>query len=488
MFLKFGFLGVDLSETVYHVKELLRGRVPYRDMFSHHFFGYLIPFYWVEVLLSITPAVVWSLVFAFNLINAVLTYKILSRVAPAGISYLGAFVAVTVGWLPGWGGFDFRCQSYYLPFINLFLFLLISACELKRREYLVLSSLCAGFLMILDQRLLPLAALLVVPIVAEHTFRTFTSLILLLSCVLVIPLLSLVYLGVNGALYDFYEQTILYPFFYRNAGVADAQFFPHLRVGVSRHPFEVGLMGFGLLLLLIYEKRRYLKLLFVLLLLSGIFASFAGGRVFPNYWLFLAPAVVLLITLVAHYALSERMRFGRVYALAVLVLCFYCAAFPLFVYLERGMLFINPESGTVLEAADFIKANSSTTDSILVWGYAPQIYLYSERFSGFRNVDLLPVTGANFPSQTSQEGILPQMAEEFKAHMRNLAPKIFVYYQVKKPYTGKPSMQPNNDFRKVAHLAYLNEILHSGYELSMTIEHEYDRAEIFVRKEVLRTP
>ncbi|MCB0338660.1 MAG: hypothetical protein KDD53_03600, partial [Bdellovibrionales bacterium] len=41
LWLDYTFLSVDFGETLYHVRELELGRIPYKDIFSHHFMLYI---------------------------------------------------------------------------------------------------------------------------------------------------------------------------------------------------------------------------------------------------------------------------------------------------------------------------------------------------------------------------------------------------------------------------------------------------------------
>ncbi|MDZ4784543.1 MAG: hypothetical protein SGJ02_00555, partial [bacterium] len=66
---------VDLTQTIYNAREILAGRVPYLDIVTHHFIGYLLPFVVVNLFFDLTPPVLWSMCLVFNLINALLIYK-----------------------------------------------------------------------------------------------------------------------------------------------------------------------------------------------------------------------------------------------------------------------------------------------------------------------------------------------------------------------------------------------------------------------------
>ncbi len=59
--INFDYVIVDLAETIYHVKELGLGRVPYRDIFSHHALGYLLPFRLVELFTLFPPVMLKSM-------------------------------------------------------------------------------------------------------------------------------------------------------------------------------------------------------------------------------------------------------------------------------------------------------------------------------------------------------------------------------------------------------------------------------------------
>ncbi len=75
------YLTTDLAQLIYHAKELAIGRIPYRDIFSHHFLGLLLPLRVIDIIWSISPGQQWALCLAYNFCNAILIFLIVRELA-----------------------------------------------------------------------------------------------------------------------------------------------------------------------------------------------------------------------------------------------------------------------------------------------------------------------------------------------------------------------------------------------------------------------
>ena len=203
----------DIGETLYHVRELEIGRIPYKDIFTHHFLGYAVLFYWIEKIIPLTPKVFWSLGLIFNFINSVLIFLILKKIANKQTAYIGALLAVTIGWFPGWNGWLFNVQTYFLPFFHLYLLLMIYSIEEESRDYFLLSLFVYSVLITFDQRLLVFTPLNLFPFFKFASFRTIKSLTYSIISILLIPTLCLSYLSSYGAIHDFVFETFMFPLF-----------------------------------------------------------------------------------------------------------------------------------------------------------------------------------------------------------------------------------------------------------------------------------
>lgn len=164
---------------------------------------------------------------------------------------------------------------------------------------------------------------------------------------------------------------------------------------------------------------------------TALAGAAAGGRGFDHYFIpFLPPACLLaafgLSGLVrwAKTARAGRLRPAVALVFAVLVL----------VQLGRGVLRARAEAhqpvDPSLRAAEYIKAHTSPADRIFVWGYHPDLYLFSDRKPASRFVyasflsGLIPWTNTA-PERDTAYAIVPGARETLLRELE-AAPPAFV--------------------------------------------------------------
>jgi hypothetical protein len=125
--------------------------------------------------------------------------------------------------------------------------------------------------------------------------------------------------------------------------------------------------------------------LFLMALLAHLSESFASPLWFTHH---LMPALMIM-TLVATDSLDQLFNvLRRVTCIKQIQLAF--AATLLLITILSAFVHLNAFSTLIQnepadqELADWIQQQTLTSDSILVWGYAPQVYLLSERFPASR--------------------------------------------------------------------------------------------------------
>ncbi len=79
---------VDLAEMVYEVRRLQLGYVPYRDTFTHHFVGYIVPFWLLNSVLPLTPVVLKVVSVCFNVGTAITTFFTIRDIADRNTAWL----------------------------------------------------------------------------------------------------------------------------------------------------------------------------------------------------------------------------------------------------------------------------------------------------------------------------------------------------------------------------------------------------------------
>ncbi len=141
---------------------------------------------------------------------------------------------------------------------------------------------------------------------------------------------------------------------------------------------------------------------------------------------------------------------------------------PLVLQVTTGSLFVPRTENAVETAAEYMRENSSPQDGVLVWGFAPQIYVLSGRYNTFKDATLLSITGGNFASvSTKDQGLLPDMVASFEEYLSRQPPKLIVVYTLTRvstgPCAGKGIMQRNLDFNQVPHLWRLRDLIAASY-------------------------
>jgi hypothetical protein len=480
---------VDLGETVYHARRLQLGYVPYRDTFTHHFIGYVLPFYAIQSMVPLTPLVLKIASLCFNFSTAIVVFLIVREIADSWTGLIGAFLAVTIGWFWNWEGFAFNIQSCLVPIFSLMLLLVIRTFTRVSRAAFCGAAICGGTLLIFDQRAAALSSVLVLPPLLLSDARRPGFFGAAVASFAFCPLLAGLYLWRAGAWADFIEQTLIFPLRYRNHGLETgiaSQLSAWFAAWLGYESIPMGLMLVGLAAVLLCDTRRWLKVLFVVALISASAYSMAGGRLYPNYFLVCAPLVLVLGSLIVWYS-KARSASLAVAAVTLLIVVGVAACVKALAISGDRSPFTQQTDNTVDVVARYLHAHTSAQDRILVWGYAPQIYVLSDRFHTFKDAGLLSVAGANFSSTSPEDqGRIPHMVREFDEFLTLTPPKSIVFYEMTRNPTGgcfgKGVIQRNFDFRRAPNLKGLKDVIAESYRSSLTVEGPCDRAELFERR------
>jgi hypothetical protein len=158
------------------------------------------------------------------------------------------------------------------------------------------------------------------------------------------------------------------------------------------------------------ERRRWM--VWVLISLAGVAAGF---RFFPRYYLQLLPVVVLL----AARGFAELR--GRQRAAMLLLLLIPLARFAPTYYraASEGDWRDTAMDRDSRSAAAIVRAAAKPGDTLFVWGYRPEIYVYSHVPAATRFLDSQPLTGVPADRHLTQS--TPLETEESRARRTELA-------------------------------------------------------------------
>ncbi len=474
-FLGYHYISVDLAETVYHARELCDGKIPYRDIFTHHFLGYVLPFAAIQCLTPITPTLLWGITYAVNLVSSLLIGKIVHQITSSeSAGWVASFLGVTVGWFWGWGGVTLNVQSCFLPLllvaclVSLQLLHTDAASDSHQRFRSSILALTLGVLVTFDQRLFFFLPLFFAALLKQRKGR-----VLSLALFLAFPALCLALLAHFGALSEFVKQTIVFPLQYRNEG-AVSSFPTTARLlylgGLGAEFFPLVGSAIGLCYLFVFNPHVGLfRFVLVYLLCASCYVAI-GARPYAHYLLIYSPIVILLIALAFHFGFSRPKRERWVVQSFVVCLMVLTALKPFIVSQDPLNFMPDPHEDVVLNTAKSIRSSVSQSHNpnILVWGYSPQIYLLSDTVSEFRDMSLLSVSAT--------------MEKEFKEYLRRQPPSIIVRYTTTQTACGRTEKvcpQPELDFETNDQLLYLREYLSTRYHRTAKFTSEFDSAEIY---------
>jgi hypothetical protein len=157
------------------------------------------------------------------------------------------------------------------------------------------------------------------------------------------------------------------------------------------------------------DRRRWL--VWLVISMAGVAAGF---RFFPRYYFQLLPVLVLL----AARGFAEIR--GRSRAVVLLLLAIPLARFAPTYYLatrDEGWrdIAMDRDSRTV---ASIVHASAKAGDTLFVWGYRPEIYVYSQLPAATRFLDSQPLTGVPADRHLTQSA--PVETEESRARRAQL--------------------------------------------------------------------
>ncbi|HXA50816.1 MAG TPA: hypothetical protein VNV86_10950 [Candidatus Acidoferrum sp.] len=156
------------------------------------------------------------------------------------------------------------------------------------------------------------------------------------------------------------------------------------------------------------ERRRWL-----LWLAIGTAGAIAGLRFFPRYYL----AVLPPLTLLAAHGLARYPRRAPWVALLLLIPAVRFA--PTYVEAARGGWRDTAMDADSRAVAAILKQKARPGDTLFVWGYRPEIYVYSGLRAATRFLDSQPLTGVPADRHLTQSKAVE--SERSSAHRQELS-------------------------------------------------------------------
>ena len=415
----------DTAHMVYNAREIVAGRVPYRDVWNHHFLGFLVPLVVIERLFGLSLTTLGMLLFVVQLLTLLGTRKILQNLGLSGRSLdVGTMFAALLSWLPGWQGNILNCQSLLLPLVTWSFLGFLRIAEKKEGGLAFRVGLLLGLALASDQRLL----VLLLP--------AFVALLLSGACIRLGALLGLgivsillpagIYLSVEGAIPEFISQTFIFPFRFRNAGLQAPfleRFLQTVFACIQSEPILLCSLICAPLAFIFPDflkiPRRKLSIVGGMAVVGLLYCSF-GGRTYLNYALLFGPFTIVVFLLGALRLIERSQPMPRRLGAGFLLLFASLIASHTIVLNYDGLVSSNEGNQQV---AAYIEAHTTPTQQIFVWGYCPQIYILSHRLTGLREMGLLTIQGERLHgSGAGNEHIVKEFVEEFYRYLKNNPP------------------------------------------------------------------
>ena len=243
--------------------------------------------------------------------------------------------------------------------------------------------------------------------------------------------------GLHGGLGWALDSWIRYPLTY-SSDVGFAGFFQALWrnsiefSGQEFVPLILALLG----LMLLWKVRTSHRALFVLLLIVASFLALASGsRFFGHYWIQVFPAIAVIGS-AGWLWLAARSRNAQYLLIGLLVIGALLSVrrYPLFRDWSpwappKGMSpYTLSANQTELTLAEFAREHTNPDETIVVWGYCPQIYYHAHRLPGVRDYIVHYVTGF------SPGSFYPNLERAYRPRSHPRAEEMFVEdLQIRRP-------------------------------------------------------
>ena len=376
----------DNGETLLHTLNLLAGVVPYREDYNHHFFGYLLPFVALGKLFGVGPQLISLTRLIFQVSTAIGVFALCRMRCSFALALLGAALYITAR-APM--AFAFYPQHELATFLIWILFFCFRA--LQNGRMLRWASLLCGMAFVCDQRalllfVLPAATWVLRQRSAGLRNSEATPMRALIFPALIAPSAVLIYLTCTHALLPFWEQTVVFPFFFRSASLGfSAKLHSWLwvhRYLITMTPFlstfaAIGVLAIATHRMQLAEGERLLLSTAIFVLLGTTFFS---GRDFQYYTIPFNPLLAYLAVCSSSFFTRLPIAGRRVYSGLLLT--------PVLIALLQSYQTMAqlPKAGFddgASETISFLQRNLGTQDRLLVWGYRMDLQARLGRHSDY---------------------------------------------------------------------------------------------------------
>ena len=408
----------DSSVFQYIGQAMIRGEMPYRDVFDHkgallylyNYFGNIIlkiRGVWIFEILSVAVAVIFGYKMTRLFLNRTLA------IVAVMIAFSGYFRFVEGGNMT---------EQYALPFlfVSLYIFMCYFLGKFSKAATLI-CGICFGAVCLLRPNMIALWAVFVAIIffmeLKKHKFN-FALFFTLGFAIIVVPIVSWLYFG--GAFMDFIEQYLIFNLQYSGVtsfGTKLDMFFTFLRT----EPLMI--LSFIFVALKAYKERNIFDYGFLAFIILTLLTTSMSGRVYYHYRCVFLPIYIYGVVVFMTFLLYELKdyKYLRLVSVSALILTLLITPFLKEIHSSLNtiatqkflpILAIPKEHKEIIES---ISKYSDKNDKISVYGNEVVIYLMSDRLSASRLIYQIPIT------EYKKEWL-----EIYKADLAKELPKIII--------------------------------------------------------------
>ncbi|MBI5300433.1 MAG: glycosyltransferase family 39 protein [Deltaproteobacteria bacterium] len=376
------FVNIDENEVVLAAKILTQGGLPYRDYMIYQP-PLLYYFYALVMVLIPTPELsdsIWWVhvatffVVAGTCIAIYFTAKSVFDDQRKGLFAALFFAIFSTTYLP---------QDMLAANIELIMILPMTLCVcFFVREKYFLAGLFMGLVLLSKyQGAVLLPALGLYLLIKKRGSAVFPMTVLLIATALVCASWAY-YLYAKGA-WSYAVQCFQYILHYAKGPQQNDWLYITLKLLLRTT--LIGIAGFGLWAFALKGFRKSFhcpEFLFVLWIVFGFLAIIAGGRMYFHYYLIIYPPLAILAgaQAVDFFERLKHLPFEKtVWRVTIFILMFSLPVTGFTAYATYKPFRIKSPKDYWIYVVDYIRDRSAPTDSVLVWGYCPQIYVASNR-------------------------------------------------------------------------------------------------------------
>jgi F0F1-type ATP synthase assembly protein I len=240
------------------------------------------------------------------------------------------------------------------------------------------------------------------------------ALIPLISGFLLPNIAALGWMGINGSLGAYYEQVWNWGWIYSRETFVEHPVAEGLLRTINWAGFQAAAVAGSVWWF--WRERNRPALLWMVISMAGVAA---GWRFFPRYYLLLLPPICLLAA--RAFTTSRMMRIAMLVLLTIPVIRF-------------GPRLVNHRNWSDLAMMDDSRAAAAMldgmrkqNDTLLVWGYRPDIFAFTQMAAGTRFLDSQPLTGVIADRHlTRSDVVAPELAAANRRELAQTSPSFIV--------------------------------------------------------------